>query len=488
MLLLLFLVIPCAISQDPLVVDTSSGQVAGRVDDSGLCRVWLGVPYGSASRFRPASTAARWSGVRNSTEFGAACMQPPLPGVSQLSEDCLFLNVFAPLQTPAALLPVIVFVHGGGFQVGASNNYNGSVLAGASDTPVIVVTINYRLNIFGFFYLDDTDVTGINIGMQDQRLALQWVQQNIANFGGDPSRVTIMGESAGSVSAFLHLVDKQSWPLFSSIIGESAGPAVWPTAASVRPQFESYAAKFGCSDLACMQALPAQSITPFLPMGLSPFVYVWSELILPYPPQIMVALNMTRPNTPALVGVNANEATFLSFLYLNYTLQPPSQALFEQIHAAQLALYDPRALMIAAKYYAWDGNSSMQNFYNTAAPLADLVITCSSEIAAGAVGAFRYFWTVAPKKFILTLAGLGATHTCEIPFFFGTGAVFGFEFTPEEAVLAASTAKIVRNFAATGQAPWDKDNVHVFKLDGDNPPPVYDHHCDLWQEILLAKP
>jgi hypothetical protein len=148
---------------------------------------------------------------------------PPL-----MSEDCFFLNVYVPatVQPDSPPLPVMVWIHGGGFQSGSANTYNGSYLVSGTD-PVIFVSLNYRLSTFGFFVWDDPE--NFNLGIQDQRLALQWVQDNIAFFGGDNKRVTIMGESAGSTSVFYHLVDKKSWNLFHRGIAESAGPAIWPS-------------------------------------------------------------------------------------------------------------------------------------------------------------------------------------------------------------------------------------------------------------------
>lgn len=257
-------------------------------------RVWRGIPYAAppVPRFLPPSPPAPWTQTRPAFKFGASCVQAAAPGPFSYSEDCLFLNVYAPLETPASPAPVIVWVHGGGLQVGQGDPYDASVLVSSQEQPVVVVTINYRLNAFGWFFLRNSTA---NLGFLDQRFALTWVRDNIGAFGGDPKRVTIMGESAGSVSAFLHLVEKPSWPLFSAAIAESGGPGIWPTKDEARATFESFAASFGCSDLACMQAVPAEKLLPHDVMGRSPFVYVWDSAVIPYQPQTMVARSLIRP-------------------------------------------------------------------------------------------------------------------------------------------------------------------------------------------------
>jgi para-nitrobenzyl esterase len=199
------------------VARTDKGLIKGtRVGD---VREFLGVPYAAAPvgdlRWRPPQPAASWHGVRSATQFGAHCAQNAGPfGVASGTEDCLFLNVFQPRfalpGAPAA--PVMVWIHGGALVVGESDDYNPTALV---QRGVIVVTINYRLGALGFLAhpaLASESPQGAagNYGLMDQQAALQWVQRNIRNFGGNPHNVTIFGESAGGLSVHSQLVSPRA--------------------------------------------------------------------------------------------------------------------------------------------------------------------------------------------------------------------------------------------------------------------------------------
>jgi para-nitrobenzyl esterase len=180
----------------------------------------------------------------------------------------LYLNVFAPLGKKASALPVMVWIHGGGNFDGESNDYDGSKLAREGNT--VVVTINYRLNIFGFFAHPALDAEGhpaANYGIMDQQFALEWVQRNIEAFGGDPHNVTIFGESAGGTDVVAHLVSPASTGLFHRGIiqsGSRAGvdPTATATLADAQATGEAFATAVGCSDqtTACLRALSVQDI------------------------------------------------------------------------------------------------------------------------------------------------------------------------------------------------------------------------------------
>eukprot|EP00435_Cladocopium_sp_Y103_P008319 s502_g2.t1 len=177
----------------------------------GEVHVFRGIPYAQAPlgelRWRPPVPFEPWQGVRDASHYGNRCMSA---GDKESREDCLFLNVYTPRETSETTLqlPCLVWIHGGGFEYGSSDLYNGSSLANfwsSQQSPALLVTINYRLNIFGFLgsdklrYRDPLKSTG-NYGIQDQRMALRWVQENIGAFGGDPKKVTIFGQSAGAGS------------------------------------------------------------------------------------------------------------------------------------------------------------------------------------------------------------------------------------------------------------------------------------------------
>jgi len=168
---------------------------------------WKSIPFGEPpiqqNRFKRPIPVANWQGIKDGTQFPRSCKQQTDP---LSAEDCLYLNVFVRsdvyLNRNTTLKPILVFIHGGDFTAGGSAGYDGSVIV--SMREIIVITIQYRLDVFGFIRLEDSDATG-NQGLFDQNLALQWIYNNANNFGGDQNRITINGESAGADSVNLLL-------------------------------------------------------------------------------------------------------------------------------------------------------------------------------------------------------------------------------------------------------------------------------------------
>src|SRR6185436_12859543 len=224
-----------AVAQTDALVATPAGKLRGATN--GTLNVFKGIPYAlppiGGLRWRPPVAMSPWTDVRDATRFGAACMQPkPRPSIysadlAAVSEDCLFLNVWT---TPGARnRPVFFWIHGGGLTSGSSSEsmYDGAKLAARG---VVVVSINYRLGALGYLahpQLSAESEHGVsgNYGLLDQIEALRWVQRNIAEFGGDPNRVTIFGESAGGGSVFSLLVSPLAKGLFHRAIAQS-GPAL----------------------------------------------------------------------------------------------------------------------------------------------------------------------------------------------------------------------------------------------------------------------
>ncbi|XP_070551121.1 carboxylesterase 1D-like [Ptychodera flava] len=219
---------------DPLV-EIRSGILLGTsvefshkdVDVKRTVNVFKGIPYAEPPvgelRFRPPQPKVSWEGEYNATYYRSICIQPPnpfLPIEGKQDEDCLFLNVYAPKTTQSRKLPVMVWIHGGALVVGSGSGdfYDGTVLAAVGD--VVVVTFNYRLGALGFFVTGDEHATG-NYGLYDQIAALQWIQTNIEAFGGDPNKVTVFGESAGSISAEFLLLSPLTDGLFHRVILQS---------------------------------------------------------------------------------------------------------------------------------------------------------------------------------------------------------------------------------------------------------------------------
>ena len=213
-------------------VKTKGGIVKGDSSADGAFRIFKNIPYAAPPvgefRWQPPRPAASWQGVREATEFGPRCLQGQIFSdivFRDLSEDCLTLNIWTPARSAAARLPVMVWIHGGGFQAGAGAEprHDGEAFARKN---VVLVTINYRLGVFGFFSHPELsresgrNASG-NYGMLDQVAALRWVQDNIAAFGGNPDNVTIFGESAGSFAVSALMASPLARGLFHKAIGES---------------------------------------------------------------------------------------------------------------------------------------------------------------------------------------------------------------------------------------------------------------------------
>ena len=222
------------IAADPIRLDT--GLISGASGTNPDVRVYKAIPYAAPPvgdrRWKAPQAPASWAGVRDGKEFSPVCVQTPYPHNSlyyaplgQVSEDCLYLNVWTAATSAKEHRPVMVWIHGGGYTrgMGSTATYNGENLA---KKGVVVVTINYRLGIFGFLahpeLTKESDVhSSGNYGLLDMVAALQWVQKNIAAFGGDPKRVTIFGESAGSSAVNFLMASPLAKGLFQRVIGES---------------------------------------------------------------------------------------------------------------------------------------------------------------------------------------------------------------------------------------------------------------------------
>ena len=246
LLLLLLLGVPMAAAYvgsettTPPTVTTSLGNIVGTVSEIQSVDAFKGIPYAEPPigklRWQPPVPKTAWApATLNATAFGTVCIQGSHVDAG-FGEDCLFLNVYTPARNTIAseqdgsgstrALPVMLWIHGGSYVSGASNQYPGEALVAASNGTVVVITINYRLNVFGFLGSKELktrspDGTTGNYGIEDQRLAMSWARQHIAAFGGDPDQITIFGESAGGNSVINHLAQPASFPLYQRAIVES---------------------------------------------------------------------------------------------------------------------------------------------------------------------------------------------------------------------------------------------------------------------------
>ena len=225
--------VSAAVIDEPVHID--SGLVSGIAGSDPAVRAFLGIPYAAPPvgqlRWRPPQPPAHWNGVRKADQFGANCMQPAFRGAipranpPNMSEDCLFLNVWTAATSARERRPVMVWIHPGGYQTGSGSSpvNNGEALA---KKGVVVVTINYRLGVFGFFShpeltKESEHHASGNYGFMDQVAALEWIQRNIAAFGGDPHRVTVFGDSAGAASIANLMGSPLAKGLFQRASGES---------------------------------------------------------------------------------------------------------------------------------------------------------------------------------------------------------------------------------------------------------------------------
>jgi para-nitrobenzyl esterase len=313
------------VSAAPEVVAIDGGQVSGTTANG--VRVFKGIPFAAPPvgdlRWKAPQPVVAWKGVRAADTFGAACMQEPYPENSPYAssgvtkdkpgnEDCLYLNVWTAAAAAGEKRPVMVWIHGGAWTrgSGASPTYDGVALA---KKGVVVVTTNYRLGVFGFLAhpeltAESPQHASGNYAILDHVAALKWVQKNIAAFGGDPARVTIFGESAGSWSVNSVQATPLAKGLFHRAIGESGGQfASTAPLATAERNGVAFAKSAGADSLAALRALPADKIlaTAFR-TGVNVDGYVLPDTVR------NLFAHQKHNDVPVLVGSNANEWTTLS--------------------------------------------------------------------------------------------------------------------------------------------------------------------------------
>ena len=305
-------------------VRTKSGTVKGVSASDGAFRIFKSIPYAAPPvgefRWQAPRPAASWQGVRDATEFGPRCLQGQIFAdivFKDLSEDCLTLNIWTPAKSAAARLPVMVWIHGGGFQAGAGAEprHDGEAFARKN---IVLVTINYRLGVFGFFsHPELTRESGRqasgNYGMLDQVAALRWVQDNIASFGGDPGNVTIFGESAGSFAVSALMASPLARGLFHRAIGESgafftarSGTLGMKPVAESEQQGIKFATALGAQSLADLRQKSGDEVLQAALKTQPWFAPNIDGYFLPEDVQVVFAAGK-QARVPLLAGWNADE-------------------------------------------------------------------------------------------------------------------------------------------------------------------------------------
>lgn len=310
-------------------VTISHGKVSGVFDDATGVHSFKGMPFAAPPvgdlRWRAPQPVEPWSGVREAVRFGPRAMQQPLFGdmnfrSNGMSEDCLYLNVWTPDPTPGAQLPVLVYFFGGGFLAGDGSEprYDGEQMARRG---IVAVTVNYRLNIFGFLAHPELRAESPyhgagNYGFLDQHAALLWVRDHIAAFGGDPNRVTIAGESAGSISAHAQMLSPLSRDLIAGVIGSSGGIEALPPYPldEVEQRWVDFAKGVGAASIADLRALPAETLLEAIQgMGARDFPGTIDGWFFPKSPAEMVAAG-EHARVPLMVGWNSEESSYRAVL------------------------------------------------------------------------------------------------------------------------------------------------------------------------------
>ena len=421
------LLLPIAAAAQDAVATPPAGALQGSID--GGLRVFKGVPYAAApvgaNRWKPPQPAPRWEGVRPATGFGPACIQPTRgqPNLYSVdlgptSEDCLTLNVWAPAK--AEKTPVLVWIHGGALVSGSSKEplYDGARLAGRG---VVVVSINYRLGVFGYLAhpeLSAESIKGVsgNYGLLDQIEALKWVQANIAAFGGDPANVTIAGESAGGLSVMYLMASPLAKGLFAKAIAQSAYMISTPElkrAAHGAPAAEQAGLALGAAlkapSIADLRGLPAQALSDAsAKVGFSPFGAV-DGLVLPA--QLIEVFDKGRQaNVPILAGFNSGEIRSLLIL------APPEPA----SPAAYEATIRERYGDLADDFLRLYPKSDMRE--SILATSRDALYGWTAERLARsqtALGQASYLYLFDHGYPAMDALGLHAFHASELPYVFG---------------------------------------------------------------------
>ena len=496
-------VVQCRLAgQDPLVIDTKSGPVRGISAQAATGKpvsVWNSIPYAQppvgALRFRHPQPIEPWQDVLDTSKKPNACWQVPFPhdesfgNVSgpnawhpntQISEDCLYLSVVTPDPLPrdAAAAAVIVWIHGGGFVAGSSTSdvYDPRILV--SEENVVYVTMQYRLSVLGFLYLNSTEAPG-NVGLFDQAIALQWIRNNIALFGGNPDNVTLFGNSAGAASVAMHLLSPISRHLFSQgILQAGSVTAPWAMrdkqailklglqkAAILCP--ESCGSNNLTAAIECLRTVDARMLADltdnqmFVPI-------IDGAFISESPVQSFNEGNYKKTNI--LVGSNSGEG--FMWLYDSLPLVLGDEHLHVSDHEFQEQIENQLVSLalgggenrrgrgiikraISFEYAGWtDQGDAISNLDALGEMFSDFFVTCSvNEFAQhysnGGQNVYKYYFT--PRSSVSPWPRWSrAVHGDEIMFVFGEPLNPAKGYLNEEVQLSKKMMRYWANFARTG--------------------------------------
>lgn len=502
-------------SDAPLTIATDRGLVHGMT--AGTTDAYLGIPYTTPPvgerRFTPPDEGTCWTGVREATTYGAICPQPGSKG----DEDCLTLNVWTPsARRPTDSLPVLFWIYGGANVTGGSNQampggnaYDGQTLATSQNA--IVVTFNYRLGALGFLAhpsLAKASPQGVsgNYGLLDAISALRWVKRNAKAFGGDPSRVMIFGESAGAIDTCMLLASPLASGLFSSALMES-GWCETPRTSERHGQATEFLKKIGCTDDAnvttCLRNVSVDKIvqaenaavfsnsmftdgaidpSSFHRLAFGPNV---DGYVLPDAPLTRFAQGKHNP-VPVIAGTNSREAA----LFI-----PSGMVSSCLTYSVLLKRGFPKDATELEKLYPCDNLDSHSAQDRVVDIFSDIAFTCPTRRALRALSKGqraplrRYFFTHGLDHG--PLASLGAAHTAELPFVWGTFSAISYTPTAPETELSKRIQSYWGAFVANGDPnvagspSWPVDDANhdsPLKLDTDGVgvQAISPARCDFW--------
>jgi para-nitrobenzyl esterase len=504
------------------IVSTDRGLVQGRVANGQA--QFLGIPYAAPPvgprRWMPPEVAPSWSQPLQARTFAKSCPQGFGPMNSRHDEDCLFLNVYAPGSEidPKAKLPVMVWFPGGGLVAGESNDYDGSMLARKG---VIVVTLNYRLGVLGFFAQPNLDREGhdfADYGLLDQQFALRWVRNNIAQFGGDPANVTIFGESAGGGSVFSQMASPGAAGLFQKAIVQSGSYIAiqssdqTPSLGQAETIGRYFSIAVGCPDLsaACLRKVPVQKILDLQQDYRAG--YIVDGRVLPM--RFSEAFKSGKfAHVPVLNGSNMDEWRWAIAFFAEI---PTGKPLPPEFYPLALSWsFSPSAVLnqtltvgpdrVLAEYPLARYNSPSEAL---GAAQTDGFMACPAlkmdEWLSQFVPTYGYEFTYRDAPIYLPKVSFpyGAAHTIELQFLFP-----GFRWGPEsashalnenEAMLSDRMVNYWTNFARTGapvpngEKQWPKfgkDSRQLMNLDIGSPKLddtfTKRHNCNFWNSVSV---
>lgn len=491
LIIMTFAAWPLAVSLPALgaqdLVKTASGTLEGTGPQASGVRHFKGIPFAQPPvgnlRWTVPQLPASWNGVRQAKEFGPRCMQQPIYGdmgfrSNGMSEDCLYLNVWTPAKSGGERLPVLVYFFGGGFMAGDGSEprYDGESMA---TKGIVAVTVNYRLGVFGFLAHPELSkesphhVSG-NYALFDQNAALQWVHQNIAAFGGDPGKVTIAGESAGSIAVSAQMASPLSKNLIAGAIGESGSilAALAPVPlAKGEAQGVTFASSLGKSDIASLREMSADQLLEVAGKRGGPrFSPVIDGYFFPKSPVAIFAAG-EQAHVPLLAGWNSEEMNARSVL-------TGDEATPENLQKAINRLYGEHGAEVAKEYAASNSEEARQVATDLASDRFIAYSTWKWLDLAGKTGGkpvYRYYYSrprpaMKPEMGNVT-AGLaggivkaqspaaaaprptprGAVHSAEIEYALGNldrNKVY--DWSPEDYKVSSLMEQYFANFIKTG--------------------------------------